>query len=203
MNGWVLPRTTYKAAAPERSSVSDPAPPELDVPESWRLVSEETVTPFDIRAVTISATTRIYEDTDLRERLAAATGTQTTWRFVFASRLRIRPTRSSSAALTRLVADRASSAFVDVLEDRGFSSIDRADTHRFAVGGDDVDATRYRARVRLDDRDLPVEAYFAAWPGDGAYLLGGGAYPLSLPAGESVDREAAREELFGMLRSIR
>ena len=183
--------------------MSDPAPPELDVPESWRLVSEETATPFDVRVVTISATTRIYEDTALRERLAATNGTETTWRFVFASRLRIRPARSPSAALTRLVADRASTAFVDVLEDRGFSSIDPADTHRFAVGGDDVDATRYRARVRLDDRDLPVEAYFAAWPSDGAYLLGGGAYPLSLPAGESVDREGSRAELFGMMRSIR
>ena len=178
-------------------------PPELDVPESWRLVSEESSTPFDVRIVTIRATTRIYEDTDLRERLAAETGTETTWRFVFASRLRIRPAQPPSRALTRLVSDRASSAFVDVLEARGFAAVERADTHRLAVGGDDVDATRYRARVRLDDRDLPVEAYFAAWPSDGEYLLGGGAYPLSLPGPESFDRNEAREELFGMRRSIR
>ncbi|MBB6645971.1 hypothetical protein [Halobellus ruber] len=178
-------------------------PPEVDVPESWRLVSEETATPFDVRVVTIKAATRIYEDADLRERLAAATGTETTWRFVFASRVRIRPAQPASRALTELVSDRASSAFVDVLEARGFSAVDRADTHRFAVGGDDVEATRYRARVSLDDRDLPVEAYFAAWPADEEYLLGGGAYPLSLPAGEPFDRGAAREELFGMLRSIR
>ena len=178
-------------------------PPELDVPESWRLVSEESSTPFDVRIVTISATTRIYEDTALRDRLAAATGTETTWRFVFASRLRIRPAKSPSRALTNVVSDRASSAFVDVLEERGFAAIERADTHRFAVGGDDVDATRYRARVQLDDRDLPVEAYFAAWPAGEEFLLGGGAYPLSLPGSESFDRDEARDELFGMLRSIR
>jgi len=178
-------------------------PPEVDIPESWRLVSEETSVPFDVRVVTIAATTRIYEDTGLRDRLAATTGTETTWRFVFASRLRIRPAQPTSRALTRLVSDRASSAFVDVLEERGFSAVDRADTHRFAVAGDDAEATRYRARVRLDDRNLPVEAYFAAWPAGEEYLLGGGAYPLSVPAGESFDREEGREELFGMLRSIR
>jgi hypothetical protein len=178
-------------------------PPEIDVPESWRLVSEETSTPFDVRVVTISATTRIYEDTELRERLAATTGTETTWRFVFASRLRVRPTQSPSRPLTRLVSDRASSAFVDVLEERGFAAIERADTHRFAVGDDDVEATRYRARVRLDDCDLPVEAYFAAWPSGEEFLLGGGAYPLSLPGSESFDCDEARGELFGMMRSIR
>lgn len=178
-------------------------PPELDVPESWRLVSEETATPFDVRVVTIRSRTRIYEDTDLRERLAAATGTETTWRFVFASRLRVKPAQSPSRALTRLVSDRASSAFVDVLEERGFTAIERADTHRFAVSGDDVEATRYRARVRLDDSDLPVEAYFAAWPAGEEFLLGGGAYPLSLPGSESFDREEGREELFSMMRSIR
>ena len=177
-------------------------PPELDVPESWRLASEETSTPFDVRVVTITATTRIYEDTALRERLADVTGTETTWRFVFASRLQIQPAQPPSRALTRLVSDRASSAFVAVLAERGFSDIERADTHRFAVRGDDVEATRYRARVRLDDRDLPVEAYFAAWPSDGEYLLGGGAYPVSLPGSTSFERDEARGELFGMMRSI-
>ena len=173
------------------------------MPETWRLVSDETTVPFDVRVVTITAATRIYEDTDLRERLAAATDTEATWRFVFASRLRIRPAQRPSGALTRLVSDRASSSFLDVLEDRGFSDISRADTHRFRVGGDDVAATRYRARVALDDRDLPVEAYFAAWPSGETFLLGGGAYPLSLPGSETFDPERGREELFGMMRSIR
>ncbi len=178
-------------------------PPELDVPESWRLVSEETTTPFDVRVATVTATTRIYEDTALRDRLAGVTGTETTWRFVFASRLRIRPTQPPSQALTRLVSARASSAFVDVLEERGFSDIDRADTHRFGVDGDEVDATRYRARARFDDRSIPVEAYFAAWPATDEYLLGGGAYPLSLPGSASFDRNEGRDDLLAMMRSIR
>ena len=177
-------------------------PPEFDVPESWRLVSEETGVPFDVRVVTITAATRIYEDVDLRERLAAATGTETTWRFVFASRLRIRPAHRPSPPLVRLVSDRASSSFLGVLEARGFADISRADTHRFRVGGSEVEATRYRARVSLPDRDLPVEAYFAAWPSDGTFLLGGGAYPLSLPGSEAFDPERGREELFETMRSI-
>ena len=177
-------------------------PPDVDVPESWRLVSEETTVPFDVRVVTITAATRIYEDVDLRARLAAVTGTETTWRFVFASRLRIRPAQRPSRPLTRLVSDRASSSFLDVLEARGFCDISRADTHRFRVGDSDVDATRYRARVSLPDRDLPVEAYFAAWPSGETFLLGGGAYPLSLPGPEAFDPERGREELFEMIRSI-
>jgi hypothetical protein len=134
--------------------------------------------------------------------LAAVTGTETTWRFVFASRLRIRPAQRPSQPLVRLVSDRASSSFLDVLEARGFSDISRADTHRFRVGGDDIEATRYRARVSLDDRDLPVEAYFAAWPSRETFLLGGGAYPLSLPSSEAFDPERGREDLFEMMRSI-
>ena len=178
-------------------------PPDVDAPEAWRLVSEETAVPLDIRVVTITAATRIYEDVDLRERLAAATGTDTTWRFVFASRLRVDPPQRPSRALTRLVTDRAESSFLDVLDGRGFADISRADTHRFPVGDSDVEATRYRARVALDDRDLPVEAYFAAWPSGEEFLLGGGAYPLSLPGSESFDPERGREELFETMRSIR
>ncbi|WP_311173749.1 hypothetical protein [Halobellus ordinarius] len=181
---------------------ADIDPPELDVPEGWRLVSEEVTTPFDARLVTAKAHTRLYEDVDLRERLREATGTETTWRFVFASRLRISPKAPGSPALTRLVSDRASGTFLDVLESRGFSEIARADTHRFAVGDVDVDATRYRAEVAVGGENLPVEAYFAAWPAGAEYLLGGGAYPLSLPGNETFDPEQGREELFEMLRSM-
>ncbi|WP_049985369.1 hypothetical protein [Halobellus rufus] len=199
----------------------DVSPPTLNVPEGWELVSEELTTPFDVRVVTVTANTRIYEDVDLRERLAEVADADATWRFVFASRLRIRPAKSPSGGLSRLVADRANSRFVEILRERGFESIDRADRHRLDLGagrsggvestdgerpqnGATTEATRYRARVRLDDRSAPVEAYFAAWPvGDGEFLLGGGAYPLSLPGPTSFDPEDAREELFSMLRSIR
>ena len=92
---------------------------------------------------------------------------------------------------------------MDVLEERGFSDIDRADTHRFGVDGDEVDATRYRARARFDDRSIPVEAYFAAWPATDEYLLGGGAYPLSLPGSASFDRNEGRDDLLAVMRSIR
>ncbi|MFD1599591.1 hypothetical protein [Halobellus rarus] len=199
---------------------SDVPPPTLDVPDGWRLVSEERTTPFDVRVVTVTANTRIYEDVDLRERLADVADTAVTWRFVFASRLRIRPANPPSRTLSALVTERANSRFVDVLGERGFESIDRADARRFDVGADRdpsddtsagtdatlpvTEATRYRARVRLDGRTVPVEAYFAAWAaGDGEYLLGGGAYPLSVPGPESFDPERARDELFSMLRSIR
>jgi len=199
-----------------------PELPAIDVPAGWRLVAEDVTTPFDIRVVRVTANTRIYEDVDLRTRLADVTGADATWRFVFASRLGIRPANPPSRALSRLVAERANSRFVDVLGERGFESVERADTHRLELdagrsedagdvenadagkSGSTTEATRYRARVRLDDRSVPVEAYFAAWPvGDGEFLLGGGAYPLSVPESTSWDPEAAREDLFSMLRTIR
>ncbi|RLM59365.1 hypothetical protein DVK02_01040 [Halobellus sp. Atlit-31R] len=181
---------------------SDVAPPELDLPDGWRLVSEELTTPFDVRVVRIEANTRIYEDVALRDRLDDVTGTETTWRFVFASRLHISPATSPSTALTRLVEDRATAKFVDVLKARGFSAVERADTHRIDVDHRAVEATRYRARVRVDGSERPVEAYFAAWPDGTEFLLGGGAYPLTVPEPETFDPERARSELFEMLRSI-
>ncbi|WP_144901253.1 hypothetical protein [Halobellus captivus] len=212
------PRESTDPAPPRGST--DPAPPEIDVPDGWRLISEEVATPFDVRVVRVTANTRIYEDVDLRTQLADVTDTKATWRFVFASRLRVRPATPPSGALSRLVTERANSRFVEILGDRGFESIDRADTHRFEIGAARTDAdpatghaagtdssteaTRYRARVGLDDRSVPVEAYFAAWPSrDGEYLLGGGAYPLSVPGSTSFDPERARDELFSMLRTIR
>ncbi|MFB6250239.1 MAG: hypothetical protein ABEI27_00895 [Halobellus sp.] len=179
------------------------SPPKLAIPEDWRLVSEERRMPFDVGVVSVRATTRIYEDDALRERLADATGAATTWRFVFASRLRIRPVTSPSRSLTRLITDRSNTRFRDVLRERGFDVIERADDHRIDVGDATTDATRYRARVRVEDLDIPVEGYFAVWPHDGTYLLGGGAYPLSLPDSEAFDPERGREELFSMLQSIR
>ncbi|MFB6092749.1 MAG: hypothetical protein ABEK02_07045, partial [Haloquadratum sp.] len=164
----------------------DVPPPELDVPDEWRRVSAEVTTPFEMRLVTVTAHTHVYEDVALRDRLAEATGTEATWRFVFASRLHVRPRPPSSTALTRLVADRAAGRFVETLDDRGFSEVARAGTRRIDLGGGDRDrrevrATRYRAQVSVGDRDLPVEAYFAAWRAGDGHLLGGGAYPLSLP----------------------
>ncbi|MGQ4556252.1 hypothetical protein [Halobellus sp. GM3] len=188
--------------------VGDVPPPEIDVPTGWRLVSEERRTPFDVRVAVASAHTRVYEDASLRERVSESTGAESTWRFVFASRLRIRPSPPPSRALTRLVTDRASVAFLDELEARGFSDIAPADSHRLwidgsAVDGSAVDATRYRARVVADGLTVPVEAYFAAWPTEGEFLLGGGAYPLSLPGSAPFDPERGRDELFEMLGSIR
>ncbi|MFB6089990.1 MAG: hypothetical protein ABEJ97_02935 [Halobellus sp.] len=181
----------------------DVPPPEFDVPDGWRLVAEDFQTPFDVRVASVETATRIYEDVDLRDRLADATGVETTWRFAFASRLRIRPRTPPSRALTRLVTDRAERKFEDVLRERGFSAIERADDHRLDVGDEQIKATRYRARVGVGGLDLPVEAFFAVWPADRDYLLGGGAYPLSLPDPETFDAERGREELFSVIRSIR
>ncbi|WP_435182642.1 hypothetical protein [Halobellus sp. EA9] len=181
----------------------DVPPPELSVPEGWRLVAEDFRTPLEVSVASIETSTRIYEDVDLRERLADVTGVETTWRFAFASRLRIRPRAPPSRALTRLVTDRAESKFEDVLRNRGFDGIARADSHRIDVGDATTSATRYRARVGVGGLDLPVEAFFAVWPAERDYLLGGGAYPLSLPEPEAFDAERGREELFSLIRSIR
>jgi hypothetical protein len=185
-------------------------PPQVDPPSGWRTASTEVLTPFDVGLVSVRAHTVVLEDEALAEAVRDRTGVEATWRFFFASRLRIRPKTSQSKALTNLVTERANRGFVDQLRDKGFEGVESAESRRFAVRDSDATLTRYRAEVPAADRRVGVEGYLAVWPEDDEFLLAGGAYPRSVPDGEHAaelracfDPEQFRDELFDLVRSTR
>lgn len=199
---------------------SDVPPPAVPSPEGWRVVSEEATTPFDALVVSVRARTVLLADERLRERVGAATESASggdgdaspdddaTWRFFFASRLRLEPAAPPSRAVTRLVTNRANAGFADVLRGRGFDSVRAADSRPFRIRGETADLTRYRARVSLRGFVVLAEAYVAVWPDDGGYLVAGGAYPRRVESGPAagelsalLDPERFREELFEMVRA--
>jgi hypothetical protein len=200
---------------------SDVPAPQVPVDEDWRRVEATLDTPFDAGVVTVRAHTVVYEDAVVRERVRERTGADALWRFVFASRLALRPRTPTSAALTRLVRNRSEAGFVDQLRERGFEAVDRDATRRFRVGDVDTKLTRYDARLSVAGVELAVEGWVTVWPaqsnGDPGYLLAGGAYPTTVEAtadGDGTDgtdpatalREELvpgtfREELFSLIRA--
>ncbi|MCO8268782.1 hypothetical protein NKF06_19930, partial [Haloferax sp. AB510] len=95
------------------------APPTLPPLDGWVRVSDATDRPFELGPVSVVARTVVYEDAAIRERVPATADGP--WRFLFASRLEIRPHTPPSKALTKLVVKRASAGFESRLEARGFS----------------------------------------------------------------------------------
>jgi hypothetical protein len=194
--------------------------PTVPVPDGWRVVSDEVTTPFDAFFVVVRARTVLLEDASMRERIAEATGADATWRFFFASRLRLTPPPPPSPVTTRLVARRANDGFREALREKGFAGVRTEGSRRFAVRGREADLTRYRARVVVrqnptarrgsfgDECSVAVDGSLAAWPAGREFLLAGGAYPREVEAGpdelaELVDPQRFRNELFEMIRETR
>ncbi|ELZ97878.1 DUF6517 family protein [Haloferax sulfurifontis] len=200
------------------------APPTLPPLEGWVRVDDATDRPFELGPVSVVARTVVYEDAAIRERVPAAADAP--WRFLFASRLEIRPHTPPSKALTKLVGKRASAGFRSRLEARGFSDVRRVEsrTLRVRVGGGDetgsagdggteaeADVVRYAATVELAGVELAADAYLAVTPVDGEFLLTGGAYPREVRGGDAetaaalrevIEPERFREELFRVIRRV-
>ncbi|MFK8212934.1 DUF6517 family protein [Haloferax volcanii] len=206
------------------------APPTLPPLEGWVRVDDATDRPFELGPVSVVARTVVYEDAAIRERVPATADGP--WRFLFASRLEIRPRTPPSKSLTKLVGKRASAGFRSRLEARGFSDVRRVEsrTLRVRVGGgqrDDArddddrsndagneaeaDVIRYAATVELAGVELAADAYLAVTPVDGEFLLTGGAYPREVRGGdaetaaalrEAIEPERFREELFRVIRRV-
>ncbi|AKU07459.1 DUF6517 family protein [Haloferax gibbonsii] len=200
------------------------APPTLPPLEGWVRVDDATDRPFELGPVSVVARTVVYEDAAIRERVPATADGP--WRFLFASRLEIRPHTPPSKALTKLVGKRASAGFESRLGARGFSDVRRVEsrTLRVRVGGGDetgsagdggteaeADVVRYAATVELAGVELAADAYLAVTPVDGEFLLTGGAYPREVRGGDAetaaalrevIEPERFREELFRVIRRV-
>ncbi|MFC4356404.1 hypothetical protein ACFO0N_00405 [Halobium salinum] len=182
--------------------------------DGWRLVERSEDTPFDVRFLRVVSHTAVYEDAALRETLSERAGLDGQWRFFLTSRLRLLPSPPGSAALSRLVAGRATDAFERRLQERGFERVARADARPFRRGdGTEARLTRFAARCPVAGLDLDVEAWLAVWDGDadGEFLVAGGAYPRRVVSSESTvaaevesqfDPGRFKRELFDLVRAV-
>ncbi|CAJ52517.1 hypothetical protein [Haloquadratum walsbyi] len=186
----------------------DVPPPTVDLSDRWQLQTDKTTTPFDTTIVTVRAHTRVFTDTKLSAAINVSESTQedttTTWRFVFASRLQLSRSTAMSDSILKLVRNRAASRFVDILDNRGFDSIRKTETRRFDRGDETMPIRRYRATVAPadDSAQTPVEAYVTTWAQPQDIIIGGGAYPLSVPNHVQFTHDQGRKELFDIIRSI-
>lgn len=176
----------------------------------WRLVDDETETPFSAGGVAATARVLLYEDGRLREDIRRQAGADRTWRFFLAARVELSPSPPVTGALRELVAARAGRGFATRLENRGFHAVDRVERRSLRVGDHDARLFRYDARCRADGVTLSVDGWLAVWAPDGAFRLAGGAYPTGVVSADDpavaealrgrVDPSAFREELFELVR---
>ncbi|WP_136602459.1 DUF6517 family protein [Salinigranum halophilum] len=183
-------------------SNDDPPAPHVDVPDGWVATETTTERVFSVSKVTVTATTVVYEDEQLRER-----GDEAFRRFVFASRLRLQPATKPSKPLTKLVTSRAKAGFADRLRERGMEGVEERETRRFRVDDGDATLVGYDASCAVDRTSLAVDGWVAAWPHEsGDYLVAGGAYPTRVLDGDGSDHLEPgrfRDELFSIVRGIR
>lgn len=175
--------------------------------EGWSVSDRSIETPFDLGVVTVTAHTVVYEDERRRERIREAAGIDGRWRFIFASRVRIRPETVASNALTRIVRSRAENGFEARLTERGFDGVTKEGTRSMRIGRSTATLTRYRGRCRVGETTVPTAALFAVWPSDRDYYVAGGAYPTGVPSALEdtaalFDPDADRAELLRILRSM-
>jgi hypothetical protein len=190
---------------------SPPAVP-ADRVAGWRLVDERVETPFDIRLVTVTAHTSVYDDPDLAAAIRDQTATDGPGRFFLASHVVLQPQPPSSDALRRLVTDRVARDFARQLRERGFTSVEQRSRRSFSVAGSDARLVAYDGRCTLGSLTLDVRAWLAVWQVDGDFLLAGGAYPTSVRSSDDetaseviaalLRPQAFRDELFELIRSV-
>lgn len=212
----------------------------------WQLLEESTEDPayekqFGPATLTATTTTRLYEDAAFRaeieeKTLGAASGQLATF---FASRVTFDPNLASMPVGRDRILDEvereARRNFESQLRNAGLSDVTRADTGTFDVeSGAEARLTSYDAAYSFDGLsvrlapeesldiaggDIAIAGHLAAWTGDEAVLLAGGAYPAenfrrevskspssAIDVDVTVDLEltpdAYREELFGLMRRV-
>lgn len=191
--------------------------PEIPEPlltdDGWSLVEERTETLFRLPTARVTGHTVLYEDPAVRERVAAATGTDQVWRFVFATRVTFEPPLASGvgpAMLLPTVTTEARQAFEDDLRGRGFEDVRRGRRERTRTrSGDRLRLQEFTAALPVADTTVGVTGWLGVWTTDREFRVGGGAYP-DLPALADAlgvadlgpGPAACRTALFDLLRAV-
>jgi hypothetical protein len=183
--------------------------------DGWRLVDERVDTPFDIKLLTVTAHTVVYDDPALAAAVRDYTGVDGPGRFFLTSHVLLQPQPPASGALRRLVTDRVARDFASQLRARGFTTVEQTDERAFSVAGADARLVAYDGRCPVGDVTLDVQGWLTVWQLDGDFLVAGGAYPTRVREdhddGGTEQRAALnarltpqrfREELFGLIRSV-
>jgi hypothetical protein len=194
--------------------MTDHEPPTLppDVADDWTETSVSTETVMRVRSISISVSTRVYDDESLRAAVRRAGGPDATLRFLFVSECVV-PESSPSGALRKLVTNRAKAGFADRLADRGFENVRETGRRSLRVGDAEASAFGYEASCVLSDLSLGVEGWLVVWPTESSgFYLAGGAYPTSVLSSDGgaaadavsarLDPETFRTDLFDAIRSL-
>ena len=202
----------------DRDGTPDPPTERLDA-GGWERTETTTETLFSLPTMQVTGETMLYEDTDLRRRVRAATDgdLDLPWRFFFATRLTFRPPLApgiGSAALLPTVTMEARRTFAGDLRERGFRNVDRGRTQRARTrSGERLRLTKYTARYAVawgDGFDVDIEGWLGVWVRKGTFRLAGGAYPtrgfaeLLTAVGEDApsDPREYRGDLLDLIRAV-
>ena len=190
-----------------------PTPP--SVPEAaleargWRRLDDRTETVFEGLGVAVQSRTLVYEDRDLRSKIAAAGGPDRVWRFLFVAALEItpQPILGAHAALRPRVLREAKRAFAEELRKRGIEEISAGATERTELAGDRrARVTPYRGQQPIGEKEgnegaktIDVVGKLALWYGDG-FRIAGAAGPSGTVAGCEIETDLW--ELLDLIRTV-
>ncbi|MDZ7746274.1 MAG: hypothetical protein U5K28_07105 [Halobacteriales archaeon] len=161
----------------------------------WQLADQTRERLFELPRVAVNGYTLLYEEPSV----AAHLGTGDPLCFFFASRLEFEPSLPGGASrlVEPLLRNRARSAFLDDLGERGFTDIEAQTSDDFRTAdGHNGQRTTVRGRCRVGERTLDATGWLAVWRAD-EFLVAGGGYPQL-----DTEREY-RKELLELLRHVR
>lgn len=168
----------------------------------WTHAKTRSRTVFEGVGVSVRAETAIYEDADLRERIAAAGGPDRVWRFFFSSRLAVSPSPPLLETVGRPHAVRESKQdFADELRDRGIEAVSAGDTRSVRVADAEAALTPFYGTVDADRATVDVVGALALWY-DNGFCVAGGMYPSDgVERWVDVAPDAFETELLSLIRA--
>lgn len=171
--------------------------------DGWEERVREKSTVFRIPTASVIGRTVLYEDSILRDAIAAAgfadllasedegdrlidTDGGGYWRVFFATTVSFRPPLTPGIGPTSLrptIVTEARRSFQRDLESRGFEGVERGSSQRVRTeSGDRASLVKYTATYPLADAPtdaLDVEGWLAVWEHEGDFRIAGGVYPTN------------------------
>jgi hypothetical protein len=160
--------------------------------DEWERVEASVERLFGVDGADIRGHTVVYDDDRLRRAVERTTGGRLdqSWRFFFATRLQFRPPLPPGigpAMVKPMVQNEGVRAFVDRLEGRGVTGVERGRTERVRTERGRVRFRQVTGELAVDTGSVPVEGWVGV-SARGDLQLTGGAYPTT-PLSSVLDGE--------------